>query len=176
MPYSQQRRQKDQFFKTSPHSPLNEDQREKFTGLNYYPADLSLVFELEPEVFLVKRDVQMLTSTGDLRTYRRWGRAALNIGGQEVTLTLFFAPGQPDFFVPFYDATNGTETYKGGRYMEVHRLSDGQVRLDLNEAYNPFCAYTPMYSCPIPPDENRLTIPIRAGEKLPDPAWIITAK
>ena len=69
-------------------------------------------------------------------------------------------------FVPFKDATNGAETYGGGRYIDVKTPKGNKVILDFNLAYNPSCAYgSDRYSCPIPPKKNFLKIPIKAGEK-----------
>ena len=68
--------------------------------------------------------------------------------------------------VPFHDLTNGTETYAGGRYLDLDRTATGIYDLDFNRAYNPFCLFNPTYDCPVPPRENRLTLPIRAGEKI----------
>ena len=69
-------------------------------------------------------------------------------------------------FVPFGDLTNGSETYPGGRYLELERTATGIYDLDFNRAYHPFCYYNATYDCPYPPRENRLAIPVRAGEKM----------
>ena len=92
--------------------------------------------------------------------------------GQPLTLTAFVEVGQDDMqhlFVPFGDLTNGTETYPGGRYLELERTATGIYDLDFNRAYHPFCYYNPAFDCPYPPRENRLPVPIRAGERM-DPA------
>jgi len=70
-------------------------------------------------------------------------------------------------FVPFGDLTNGNETYPGGRYLDLDRTATGIYDLDFNRAYHPFCVYNSSYDCPYPPRENRLAVPIRAGERLP---------
>jgi uncharacterized protein (DUF1684 family) len=71
-------------------------------------------------------------------------------------------------FVPFKDATTGTETYAGGRYLEMEEQPEAEEYwLDFNRAYNPYCAYNDDYACPVVPLENVLPIPIRAGEKAP---------
>ncbi len=171
---TEQRQQKDDFFKHSPHSPLDPLQQTKFGGLSYYDPDPALTFELVPEPFVDQKHIKMQTSTGDVRSYQRWGQVKFEAAGQGATLTLYYAPGQPAFFVPFMDATTGSETYDAGRYVEVERLPGGKVRLDFNLAYNPYCAYGPQWSCPIPPQENRLTVAIRAGEKSPLGEWVET--
>ena len=68
--------------------------------------------------------------------------------------------------MPFVDALAGRETYGAGRYVEPERLDDGKLLVDFNQAYNPYCAYNANWSCPLPPRENRLQVPIRAGEKI----------
>ncbi len=67
--------------------------------------------------------------------------------------------------MPFRDATSGTETYGAGRYLDLEPLPDGSYDLDFNLAYSPYCAYSPSYSCPLPPPENRLGARILAGER-----------
>ena len=76
---------------------------------------------------------------------------------------------QPEYvnylFLPFTDRTNGAETYGGGRYVDLHGPLGQRVTIDLNNAYNPYCAYSDRYSCPIPPTENHLDTEVRAGVK-----------
>lgn len=71
------------------------------------------------------------------------------------------------------DSLAGTETYPAGRYLEPEELPDGKLLVDFNLAYNPYCAYNEQWSCPLTPFENRLKVSIRAGERLPDPAWAL---
>ena len=165
------RRRKDQFFRHDPHSPLTPEQQELFKGLTYYPENPALRFELEIEPFEEQEPVAMQTSTGDVAGYIRWGRIHFEVDGQPAELTVYAATGGGGFFLPFMDATSGDETYSAGRYLEIEPLSDGRFLVDFNMAYNPYCAYNERWSCPIPPEENRLTVPIRAGEKLPAGEW-----
>ena len=96
--------------------------------------------------------------------HERAGVARFDVAGEEVTLTLYDT-GHPGYFLPFRDATSGTETYGAGRYLDLDRNPDGTLLIDFNLAYNPLCAYNDSYSCPLPPIENWLSVPIRAGEK-----------
>ncbi len=107
----------------------------------------------------------MQTSTGSVQEYMRWGKISFPVDGQAAELTVFKDPEHGDYFLPFADATSGKETYGAGRYLEVHTQDDGRVLVDFNYAYNPYCAYNERWSCPLTPFENRLTVPIRAGEK-----------
>jgi uncharacterized protein (DUF1684 family) len=179
------RQQKDRFFKTDPYAPLTPQQQASFDGLAYYEPNAALSFELKPEPFADQTHIKMQTSKGEVRSYLRWGRVKFQVEGQDAALTLYMTPGEPAFFVPFKDATSGSETYGAGRYVEVERLPNGNLLLDFNAAYNPYCAYsspqslrvgsedeTNVWSCPLPPSENHLTVPIRAGEKKPRGEWV----
>ena len=162
----QYRAQKDGFFKTHPQSPLTPEQQQTFQGLRYFPEnpELRLVAPIEP--FADQQTIVMQTSTGDVREYTRYGRLPFQVEGQEAALTVY-ADGEA-YFLPFADALAGEETYGAGRYLEPEPLGDGRFLVDFNLAYNPYCAYNDDWSCPITPRENRLAIPIRAGEKIYD--------
>ena len=159
------RRRKDEFFEHDPHSPLLPEQKETFKGLIYYPENPDLRFELAIEPHPDQPQVRMQTSTGDIADYVKWGRIRFEVDGEEAELTVYASPGGGGFFLPFTDATSGNETYGAGRYLEIEPLPDGRFLVDFNMAYNPYCAYNELWSCPIPPMENRLKVPIRAGEK-----------
>ena len=158
------RAQKDQFFAADPHSPLTPEQRETFRGLSYFPENPALRIEAPVEAFPEQAEVALPTSTGDVGTYVRYGRLRFSLDGTESALTLY--ANEHGFFLPFADALAGTETYGAGRYLDPEPLGDGRFLLDFNLAYNPYCAYNDQWSCPITPRENRLAVPIRAGEKL----------
>ncbi len=168
------RRAKDRFFAHDPGSPLTEEQRERFGGLVYFPEDPAYRFDAMLETQGVDRDedVVMQTTGGGEQVYRRAGVVRFTVDGEEARITLYESDLQHELFVPFRDATSGTETYGAGRYLEVDPPgADGRVRVDFNMAYNPSCAYNPLWACPLPPAENRLDVPIRAGEKAFPDAW-----
>ncbi len=162
-PLDEFRREKDEFMRESPDSPFDAEARKAFQGLRYFPENPALRFTVSIEEFPEKEHVAMQTSTSDVRTYAKWGRFAFEVDGQPAELVVY---GDPDegYFVPVTDMTSGQETYGAGRYLELEPLGDGRYVADFNLAYNPWCAYSPYYSCPIPPAENRLKVPIRAGE------------
>ena len=164
-PLEEFRRSKDAWFKVSADSPLPYGERESFTGLNYYPENPHLRLTVRPEEFAEQEQVLMTTSTGGTQEYLRWGRFDFEVAGQIVALTIYYSTWG-GYFVPFVDATSPEETYGAGRYLELEELGDGSFLADFNLAYNPYCAYSEEYSCPIPPAENRIMAPIRAGEKL----------
>ena len=109
----------------------------------------------------------METSSGVRKFFVRAGRLEFQIEGQSVQLTAYSNPetDDTDLFIPFRDATSGSETYGSGRYLDTELEPDGSLVLDFNLAYNPYCAYSDGWSCPIPPLENWLKVPVRAGEK-----------
>lgn len=165
------RDQIDDFMQFHPQSPLDDEQREDFRGLAYYDYNPDQVFRVEVEHLPDDEPIiEMETSTGDTREFRRWGVLSLEVDGEEARLTIYSNAAGGGFFLPFRDATNGDETYGAGRYLDDHRpglrkVDENTVEVDFNYAYNPYCAYSPAFSCPLPPRENWLKIPIRAGEK-----------
>jgi uncharacterized protein (DUF1684 family) len=162
------RADKDAFFRDDPRSPLTPGQRNGFDGLAYFPEEPGLEIHANLETQGVDRDeaIEMQTTTGGLQVYRRAGVVRFEVDGESAVVTLYASEDMRELFLPFRDATSGKETYGAGRYLEVDLPGpDGRVRVDFNTAYNPYCAYNPDWSCPIPPGENWLSVPIRAGEK-----------
>ncbi|NWF63749.1 MAG: DUF1684 domain-containing protein [Chloroflexi bacterium] len=158
------RAEKDEFFGSHPHSPLTREQKKLFTGLKYFPENAALRLEVQVEEFPVKEALDMQTSTGGVQHYEKFGRFSFDVEGQTVQLTIYQSPH--GYFMPFADSLAGIETYPAGRYLEPEPLPGGRFFVDFNLAYNPYCAYNDMWSCPITPIENRLKVPILAGEKL----------
>lgn len=158
------RADKDKFFASHPQSPLTPEEKRNFHGLNYFPENPALRLEVTVEQFPRKEQVTMQTSTGDTQTYTRYGKFKFRVEGQEAELTLYAGPH--GFFLPFVDTLAGTETYGAGRYLEPEPGGGGIFHVDFNLAYNPYCAYSERWSCPVPPPENRLKVPVRAGEKV----------
>jgi len=167
------RADKDRFFGKSAESPLLPVQRLNFRGLSYFPPDISYKLEAVFTPLKSSQDFKIQTSSGRERVYITKGRLDFSYGNQKFTLMAYQEKDQtasyPDeLFVPFTDTTNGKQTYGGGRYLDINSPGQGKrvVVLDFNLAFNPYCAYNHNYSCPIPPKENHLSIPIMAGEKI----------
>jgi uncharacterized protein (DUF1684 family) len=158
------RQQKNDFFEHHPQSPLTREQMMDFKGLKYFPENEALRLEVEVELISPRDRIEMQTTTGDTQVYERYGHFKFEVDGQTAELTIFH--GQHGYFLPFVDSLASTETYPAGRYLEPEPVSGGRFLVDFNEAYNPYCAYNEMYSCPITPFENRIKVPVRAGEKL----------
>ena len=155
---------KDDFFSSHPQSPLTPEQKRDFHGLNYFDENPDLQFEVELEKFSKPEQVVIQTSTGQTQIYTRYGKFKFPVNGQEAELTLYSS--DHGYFLPFVDSLAGEETYPAGRYLEPDPLSGDRFLVDFNMAYNPYCAYNEMWSCPLTPPENRLKVPIRAGEKI----------
>jgi len=165
---------KDAFFRSSPHSPLEPGSRTAFRGLDYFSVDIAYRVDglrLLPYMGDGPTAFGMPTSDGRDRDAIRAGSFVFEISGVRQILTAYRFPGAEGgaLFVPFLDATSGDETYGAGRYLDVEAEQDGRYILDFNLAYHPYCAYSPHFSCPLTPAENRLSVRIEAGERLEAP-------
>ena len=157
------RRMKDEFFARGGDSPLTDSQRKTFTGLKYFDPAPAHRFEavLERPQSSEYEDIQ--TSDGQIQHLPRAGTLRFDLGGKAVGLAAY--DQGHELFIPFRDTTSGDETYGAGRYVEAHPLDHDRYEIDFNTAYNPYCAYNEDWSCPLPPRENWLDVPIRAGER-----------
>ena len=162
------RAEKDAFMRGSDESPVVPEQRGSFKPLMYYPVNAAYRVPASLKVIESTDVLEMPTSTGLRRKMRRIGTLAFTLTGAPLTLTAFVDASERDMrrlFVPFGDLTNATETYTGGRYLDLDRTGTGIYDLDFNRAYFPFCYYNPKYDCPLPPRENKLKVEIKAGER-----------
>ena len=162
-----ERQTKDAFFK-SVSSPLQAGEREKFRGLDYYPVNPALRFQVRLQRYSSPKTIRMATNTGEIRSGLLYGFFEFTVENQDCRVQVYRleeAFSKPALFIPFLDATSGDETYEGGRYIDLTENTSGIYDLDFNRAYNPYCAYNPEYSCPAPPTENTVAASIRAGEK-----------
>jgi uncharacterized protein (DUF1684 family) len=158
------RKMKDEFFASDEQSPLTSKQKKGFKGLNYFPPNPALDLEVTVHEFPDKQQVEMQTTTGEIQQYERYGRFSFIVEDQPAELTIYYSDS--GWFLPYVDSLAGKETYPAGRYLEPEALGNGRFRVDFNLGYNPYCAYNESWSCPLTPFENRLRVPIRAGEKL----------
>lgn len=140
-----------------------------YKGYSYFPVDLSYRYELPLTPNPSPETVTILSTLGHQRRATRVGWFDFLVGDTpcrlEATRLLEPGVGEHDLIVLFRDATSGAESYPLGRYVDPKRLPDGRYLLDFNTAYNPACAYSDHYNCPIPPKANTLTVAIRAGER-----------
>jgi hypothetical protein len=140
-------------------------------GLSYYPINPDLRFSARLHRYPSPRRIRMATNTGEIRSGLQYGYFEFSVKGQDCCLQVYRLEDAPEtgggayLFIPFRDATSGIETYGAGRYIDLKENTSGVYDLDFNRAYNPTCAYNPQFSCPVPPADNTLKVPIRAGEK-----------
>lgn len=167
----QWRQQYKEEFLADAHSPLKAAD----TGfLRFFEPDAAYcvpaVFTATPSA----KPFDIATHSGKTKKYQQYGTLRFEIDRKLYTLAVYQGvdlikrPELKDhLFIPFNDLTNYEETYGGGRYIDLRTgdIVNGRVRLDFNKCYNPYCAFAGGYSCPIPPDENKLQVAIRAGEQ-----------
>lgn len=165
----QEREDKDQFMRTASESPFAKNTKD-FAGLKYYAPNpkYRIVAEL---VNIENKNVRMLTTNdGKMQRYIEYAYAEFDFENSHNKLLVLegidIGPVRGQLFLAFGDNTSAVETYGGGRYLDVAKVPGSKTMLlDFNKAYNPYCAYTGDYSCPLPPAENLLEIAIKAGEK-----------
>ena len=161
---------KERFMLEDPDTPISKEKRGVLLPLRYYPPDPAYSVPAALHVRDERPVFEMPTSTGTLRRMQLVGSIEFTLAGQPQSLGAFVPDGTQrieSLFVPFADATTGTETYAAGRYLDIHPTATGIYTIDFNNAYNPYCAYNQTYECPYPPPSNRLKISVRAGEKSP---------
>jgi uncharacterized protein (DUF1684 family) len=161
---------KDAAFRNASDSPIPRDKLDQLLPLSYFPPDPDYIVPASLKLAPERDIVDMPTSTGEMRKEERVGLLEFTLKGQPLTLSAFVEAGSRDvnrLFVPFRDLTSGTETYHAGRYLDLERTPTGLYNIDFNRAYHPFCYYSSKFDCPYPPRENRLSVPVRAGERLP---------
>lgn len=157
---------KNEYLKHSEESPIPN--KENFEQLNYFSPNeaFRIKANIEPIQDTTKLKVRM--TGGEVESYIKYGYASFKMKDQMHKLLLLKSTNEDEdekLFLPFGDKTNGFDTYGGGRYLDIELDKNGQLMIDFNFAYNPFCAYNDKYTCPIPPAENFLDIAIEAGEK-----------
>jgi hypothetical protein len=161
------RKKKEDFLKNDPQSPFRD---KIFQPLSYFEPDLAYRVNARLEEVAAKQVRVLATSTGEEARYLDYAWAIFDLQGKEHRLLILeimeMGPNRGKLFLAFADESSARETYGGGRYLDLKKVPAAtSVELDFNLAYNPYCAYNSFYSCPLPPRENLLGVPIRAGEK-----------
>lgn len=165
------RHTRDELFRTHAQSPIAKEDRSSFRGIDYYGHDprwrvLGTIKTLPPTRY------DIATSGGGSFAFTRFGGVTFEVAGRSSELELYWLEGYGGgIFLPFKDTTNGAGTYGGGRYLlDTVKGADlgmdgDRLVLDFNFAYNPSCSYDPRWACPLSPPENKLEVPVEAGEK-----------
>ncbi len=167
------RAERDREFRDPKESPLEAAELPLFKGLSYFKITpkfrVSAHFSRTPD----EKKFNMPTSSGITKVYVKYGELRFSLEGRDHVLAVFQSEALAKtekyknyLLIPFRDLTSGKETYSGGRYIDFEIPASDEVTLDFNLAYNPSCAYSHRFNCPIPPRENRLNAKIKAGEKI----------
>jgi len=136
-----------------------------FTGTTWFPIDLAYRVTAQFTPAPQQKTVLVPYTDGGEKTYMVRGDLVFQLAGQSFRLQALASPGGKGLFIMFQDQTSGRETYGGGRFIEAETPENGKTTLDFNKASNPYCADDPYAVCPVPLKQNRLAVPIHAGEK-----------
>ncbi|SNQ42948.1 DUF1684 domain-containing protein [Cellulophaga lytica] len=159
-------------YKDAKTSPLPNKYRKDFEGLDFFEPDTNYVVKARLELALGATPFLMPTTTNQNQEYKLYGRLFFKLNGKDLQLEVYQNQQlikqekyKDHLFLPFLDNTNGKETYGGGRYIELSEPDEDFIMVDFNRAYNPYCAYSKKYSCPVVPLVNTLDTEVRAGVK-----------
>lgn len=162
---------RNKFLEEGPRQPLKP---EEVKLLRFFEADSTFKVEANFQRTRDEKPFEIPTSSGKTKTFVKFGIASFVLKGDTLELSIYrnlmtarLPMYRDHLFLPFQDDTNGDSTYGGGRYidMEISDIQYGKLMIDFNKAYNPYCAYSDGWNCPIPPPENVLPLAIEAGEK-----------
>jgi uncharacterized protein (DUF1684 family) len=151
--------------------PLSDEQKATFVGLEYYPPNSEYCIPASFEKARTAETFEMPTFNEKSIPFRKFGVFQFHVNDIGYSLTAYQRMDLPEekrqwVLVPFKDKSNSRGTYGGGRYLEIQLPIETQTEIDFNRAANPWCAYDAKYTCPVPPVENWLNVPIEAGEKI----------
>lgn len=161
-----------EFYADPKTTPLDDAEKAIFKGISFFPIDSKYTVKADFTPINDGNVIPFPTSAGKIKHYKEYALVNFMMDGEMQTLTIYqSSPIQEQYadhlFLPFTDDTNGNTTYGGGRYIDLSikdmLTDDGKVVIDFNQAYNPYCAYSKRYNCPIPPGNNSMDVEIRAG-------------
>lgn len=143
-----------------------------FKGLEFYPINTKFHIEAKFVRTPDEKPFLMKTSTDRLPEYVKYGEAHFTLDEKELVLNIYqnikyskIEEYKDDLFLPYTDLTSGDGSYGGGKYLDLKIPEGDTIVIDFNKTYNPYCAYSHRYSCPVPPEENDLLVRIEAGVK-----------
>ncbi|MEX0844771.1 MAG: DUF1684 domain-containing protein [Balneolaceae bacterium] len=159
-------------FQNPENSPLISEDFENFTGLDFFPIDLAYYLKAKFVRTPDQEPFKMATTTAEYKVYEKYGEVHFELHDEEIVLNVYQSHALREtekyrdyLFLPFKDTTNGSETYGGGRYLELWIPDGDSITVDFNKAYNPYCVYNLKYSCPLVPKANWMNVPVYAGVK-----------
>ena len=136
-------------------------------GLNFYEPNIKFRVRAQVKLNSYPEKIIIVSTDGTKKTYLHLADLEFNLNDSTHSLALFRNENNiADFFLPFRDATNQKSTYGAGRYLPIEFNGETEIEIDFNRAFNPYCAYNDKYACPIPPEQNTLSVQIEAGEKI----------
>lgn len=151
-------------------TPLKEDEKQDFKGISFFPVNKKLIVMADFTKIKDGKTLPFSTSAQKTKYYKEYGKLHFNINHEHFELIVYQSDPpiegyETSLFVPFMDNTNGETSYGGGRYLdlEIEEIQNNKVIVNFNKAYNPYCAYSKHYNCPIPPANNHLDTEILAG-------------
>lgn len=151
-------------------TPLKDDEKEGFKGIRFFPIDTEYTVMADFKLTENGKTIPFPTSAKKIKHYKEYGKINFKLKGKAFELTIYqsdphISGYENSLFLPFMDETNGHTSYGGGRYLdlEISDIKKNKVLIDFNRAYNPYCAYSKYYNCPIPPSNNYLETEINAG-------------
>ncbi len=166
--------EQDQHYLNKKTSPLSRKERRNFEGHQFYEIDLNYIVEAKFNKIQEVDTVELMSSSGNKKYYQPYAKLTFNIAGVACELTAFQSMRLREteeyknyLLLPFRDATSGSTSYGGGRYLDLEIPTTNTITLNFNLAYNPYCAYTSGYNCTVPPKENTLGVAIKSGLKAP---------
>lgn len=159
------RKNKDIFLKTDQETPI--ENKADFKGLKYFEVNTNFKVLAKLDILTTGQKINIAMTGGETEEYEAFANATFELEGQKCALKIFKAQNG-SLFLPFKDLTTNKETYGSGRYLdlEIKTIKDGQIEIDFNRCYHPYCAYNHTFTCPVPPAENLVNVLIMAGEKL----------
>jgi uncharacterized protein len=165
-----ERKEKDYSMQFDPESPFMRDTSVTFKPLNYYKPNPQFIFKSKLNLYAVQDTVIILGTKGEKRPSILIGYLGLNYNDKIYKVNVyksFNRTGEDYYSIWFTDKTTGKETYGVGRYLDFELNDDPDFiyTIDFNKSFNPYCAYTSLYTCPIPRKEDYIDLEIEAGEK-----------
>lgn len=163
------------FYEDTSTTPLEADERADFKGITFFPINNAFITEADLQKKENGQTLAIPTSSGKRKNFIEYGMLYFRLKGKECKLAVYQSDPpikgyESELFLPFRDLTNGKTTYGNGRYLDVQLkdIKDNKILLDFNRAYNPYCAYSHHYNCPITPYTNSLNLAVEAGVSLSD--------
>lgn len=165
------RAEAEDYMSNDPESPFHKKGDVEFTGLKYFKVNPKYKVKASIERLASPEPLDIELTNGEIAKYFKYAIATFDLDGMPQKLQLLKPEKYWDedwLFLPFYDVTSANESYGGGRFLNLEYTNQDILEIDFNLAYNPYCAYTDTYRCPIPPADNNITVEVRAGERIYD--------